>query len=58
MQFPSSFLVEEGAQRRRRSFIVTQGECVTAGGRLVDQGWPTQAWAEITVTIDAQASIL
>ena len=49
-QFDSSFLVEEGAQRRRHVFTVTQGECVTAGGRLVDEGWLSQAWADITMT--------
>lgn len=49
-QFHSSFLVEEGDQRRRHVFTVTQGECVTAGGRLVDEEWLSQAWADITMT--------
>lgn len=57
VQFPSSFLLEEGAQRRRCLLTVTRGEGVAAGGR-VDQEWPSQAWAEIAVTFDAQASIL
>lgn len=55
---PFQFQVAEEAQRRRDLFKSMQGECLRAGGRLMEEGWPSGAWTKIIMTFDSQTSIL